>query len=113
MLPVLGDPATNKLEPLSTPTVAAEIAIPPTVVNVGDAGLLKFTFTTLAVVPPHSGPQFRMKAVLSVLSVGSKTAEKGWSRWPVGSTTTFAVLVPVSITKKPPALEPGRALGLS
>src|SRR5262245_41837114 len=69
-----GVPATNRLEPLSSPTVAPATASGATPVNTGAAGLLKFTFVTLAAIPPHSGPQFKMKAVVSLVSLGSKTA---------------------------------------
>src|SRR5262249_60438761 len=71
-----GVPATKRLDPLSSPTVAEETGIPATLgLNTGAAGLLKFTFTTLGgTEPPHSVPQFRMKAVVSLVSVGSKTA---------------------------------------
>src|SRR5262249_52413440 len=68
----VGVPATNRLEPLSNPTVAPETGTGA--LNVGAAGLLKLTLITLAVVPPHSGPQLRMKAVVSLASLGSKTA---------------------------------------
>src|SRR6266481_6683136 len=73
--PAEGEPAINKLLPLSTPTVAAATGIgaPKT----GAAGLEKLTLITLAVVPPHSDPQFRIKAVLSPVSVVSNTAVNG------------------------------------
>src|SRR5262249_26545769 len=68
-----GVPATNKLEPLSRPTVAP-------LTGMGLAGLktgapLKFTRETPAgALPAHSGPQNRMNAVVSLASLGSKTA---------------------------------------
>src|SRR5215472_12755091 len=79
-----GVPATNRLDPLKNPTVAAETGIGALKVG-GTEGLLniplKFTLTTLGGTgvdemsrPPHSEPQFRIKAVESLVSVGSKTA---------------------------------------
>src|SRR5262249_47405788 len=71
-----GVAAAKRLGPLGSPTVVPEMEIPVQLgVNSGAGGLLKFTFTTLGgTVPPHSVPQFRMKAVVSLVSVGSKTA---------------------------------------
>src|SRR5579864_1224937 len=57
-----GVPATNRFEPLIRPTVA-----PATGIGVPNAGAeVKSTVSTLAVAPPHSGPQFRMKALVSL-----------------------------------------------
>src|SRR5262244_1952409 len=82
-------PATNKLAPLSRPTVAPRIGAPPTGVTTGVAGVAKFTFATLgAAEPAHSVPQNKMKAVVSFGSLGSKTAAQGWA--PAGSPRTGA-----------------------
>src|SRR6266481_1002552 len=74
-LPVVepnGVPATNRVVPLKTPAVAPETAM-----GVPIIGPFRFTFTTLAAVPPHSGPQFKTQTVLSLVSAGSKTAVYG------------------------------------
>src|SRR5258707_2515447 len=95
----VGVPATYRLAPLSRPTVAAETGM-----LVPKAGTpLKSTRTTLAAVPPHSAPQFRIKAAVSPATLASKTAVKGWSR--AGPVTDVTVLLTVSITKK--VLPPG------
>ncbi len=64
-----GVPATNKVELLSIPAVAAETGIVVPMVEP-----FRFTFTTLAATPPHSLPQFKTQNVLSLLSDVSKTA---------------------------------------
>src|SRR5215472_10220266 len=100
-----GVPATNRFEPLSRPTVAPVI-VPVTTFTVGVAGVAKFTLATLgAADPPHSVPQFKIKAVVSFVSLGSKTALKGWA--PTGNVRTGAtVLLAVSMTKNEFGLEP-------
>src|SRR5579871_1518924 len=72
-----GVPATKRVEPLIAPIVAPATAT--TVPNVGGVGgeantPLKSMDTTLADVPPHSAPQFKMNAWVSLVL---KTAEKG------------------------------------
>src|SRR5258706_8937049 len=60
-----GVPATNKLLPLNNPKVAAGTGN----VAVTAGGLCDISRTeTLAVDPPHSGPQFMMNAVEPLLS---------------------------------------------
>src|SRR5579864_271787 len=66
-----GVPATNRLEPFNRPTVAPQTG---TTVPKFGAAPLKSTDTTLAWVPPHSAPQFKTNAWVSVLP---NTAVKG------------------------------------
>jgi hypothetical protein len=57
-------PATNKVEPLSRPTVALDTLILGLMTGTAP---LKSTKTTLGVaVPPHPVPQFRIKARVSL-----------------------------------------------
>src|SRR6516225_1812323 len=92
-----GVPATNRLVPLSNPIRAAETGI--AVEKTGLVGLLKFTFTTLgATDPPQPEPQFRIKAVVSFVSLGSKTPIYGWL--PVGKGMAVACLLLALMTKK-------------
>src|SRR5882724_2318604 len=88
----LGVPATYRLAPFISPTVAPETGIGALKVAVA---FVKSAKTTLAAVPPHSAPQFRMNACVSL---PLNTAVKGWSRC-AASVMVWTAAVAVSTTK--------------
>src|SRR5579859_3511392 len=92
-----GEPATVSVVPFSRPTVA-----PGTGTGADTAWVAMFSDITLAVVPPHSGPQFRMKAVLLSLDMAAPTGRS--KPGTVATTTAGVTVVSMMATELMPSL---------
>ena len=99
-----GVPATYRFVPFRSAVRAADTRTAPCTAG----ALLKSTSMTLAALPPHSAPQLRMKARVSLLL---KTPQKGRSAPATAMGVT--VWVAVSTTKNPLVAGAGRTCGSS